>query len=91
MFRLSLFFYLFISLFYAKNDFNHKYFIKVDNFSSGSDYIVEGQRLLIIGAGISFNYNYEKAKQVADILSDEQIEGLRKKLFKGGLKNDSWY
>ena len=36
-----------------------------------------------------FNYNYEKAKQVADILSDEQIEGLRKKLFKGGLKNDS--
>ena len=33
-----------------------------------------------------FNYNYEKAKQALEVLTDEQINELKKKLYKGGLK-----
>ena len=33
-----------------------------------------------------FGYSYEKAKQAAVVLSDEQINEIRKKLYKGGLK-----
>ena len=33
-----------------------------------------------------YKYSYEKAKQAAVVLSDEQINEIRKKLYKGGLK-----
>lgn len=33
-----------------------------------------------------FGYSYEKAKQVMDILSSQQIKDIKKKLEKGGLK-----
>jgi len=33
-----------------------------------------------------FGYSYEKAKQVIDILSSQQIEQIKKKLERGGLK-----
>ncbi len=33
-----------------------------------------------------FNYNYEKAKQVMDILSSEDLEKIKRRLEKGGLK-----
>jgi len=33
-----------------------------------------------------YKYSYEKAKQAVVILSDEQINEIRKKLYKGGLK-----
>ena len=33
-----------------------------------------------------FGYSYEKAKQVMDILSSQQIKDVKKKLEKGGLK-----
>ena len=33
-----------------------------------------------------FDYSYEKAKSVMDILSTEQINNIKKKLSKGGLK-----
>jgi len=35
-----------------------------------------------------FDYSYEKAKVVMDILSAEQIKNIKKKLSKGGLKNE---
>ena len=33
-----------------------------------------------------FGYSYEKAKQIMDILSSQQIKDIKKKLEKGGLK-----
>ena len=33
-----------------------------------------------------FNYNYEKAKQVMDILSSDDLEKIKRRLEKGGLK-----
>ena len=33
-----------------------------------------------------YKYSYEKAKQAVVVLSDEQINEIRKKLYKGGLK-----
>jgi hypothetical protein len=33
-----------------------------------------------------FGYSYEKAKQVVDILSDDEIKSIKRKITKGGLK-----
>lgn len=35
-----------------------------------------------------FNYSNEKAREAMSVLTQDQIEGIRKQLYKGGLNND---